>query len=149
MVQLISGSIVSGHGVASGCSNDPRFPEGTLSLQWPIFEDLGFNFIGYHRATINISVHPMKPVLVKSLCTFRNVKWHVDCGAEDFSFFKVELLVSGAKSVDGLIYWPHPETKPEHFQDPHVIEVVAPKVEGLSLKDKVSIKVNREQIYFH
>ena len=68
---------------------------------------------------------------------------------EDFSFFKVELLVSDAKSVDGLIYWPHPETKPEHFQDPHVIEVVAPKVEGLSLKDKVSIKVNREQIYFH
>ena len=32
-MQLITGSIVRGHGVASGCSNDERFPDGTLGLR--------------------------------------------------------------------------------------------------------------------
>ena len=57
-MDIISGKIVKGHGVASGRARDPRFPEGTLALQWPIFEINGLNLDGYYRATINISVFP-------------------------------------------------------------------------------------------
>ena len=77
-----------GHGVASGCSNDDRFPDGTLSLQCPIFESMGLDLTGYYKATINISVHPLKPKPIKAFQTFRSVKWHPDCEAEDFSFFE-------------------------------------------------------------
>ena len=51
--------------------------------------------------------------------------------------------------MSGLIYWPHPETKPEHFQDPHVVEIMAPKIQGLLLDDKLSFKVDKQQMQFH
>ena len=148
-MQLITGSIVRGHGVASGCSNDERFPDGTLSLQWPFFINMGLDLNRYYRATINISVCPLRPEPVCAFQTFRNIKWHPDCPAEDFSFFQVELKLEDDKSVDGLIYWPHPETKPEHFQDPHVIEIMAPKIPELSLGDKVTFLVNKSQMRFY
>ena len=148
-MQLITGSIVRGHGVASGCSNDERFPDGTLSLQWPFFINMGLDLNRYHRATINISVCPLRPEPVCAFQTFRNIKWHPDCAAEDFSFFQVELKLEDDESVDGLIYWPHPETKPEHFQDPHVIEIMAPKIPELSLGDKVTFLVNKSQMRFY
>ena len=148
-MQLITGSIVRGHGVASGCSNDERFPDGTLSLQWPFFINMGLDLNRYHRATINISVCPLRPEPVCAFQTFRNIKWHPDCAAEDSSFFQVELKLEDDKSVDGLIYWPHPETKPEHFQDPHVIEIMAPKIPELSLGDKVTFLVNKSQMRFY
>ena len=148
-MQLITGSIVRGHGVASGCSNDERFPDGTLSLQWPFFINMGLDLNRYHRATINISVCPLRPEPVCAFQTFRNIKWHPDCAAEDFSFFQVELKLEDDKSVDGLIYWPHPETKPEHFQDPHVIEIMAPKIPELFLGDKVTFLVNKSQMRFY
>jgi hypothetical protein len=37
----IKGTIQKGHGVASGKSGDPRFPEGTIAMQTPFFSDLG------------------------------------------------------------------------------------------------------------
>ena len=148
-MQLIIGSIVRGHGVASGCSNDNRFPDGTLSLQCPIFESMGLDLTGYYKATINVSVHPFKPKPIKAFQTFRRVKWHPDCAAEDFSFFEVKLNLADDNSVSGLIYWPHPETKPEHFQDPHVIEIMAPKIQGLTTGDKISFKVDKQQMHFH
>ena len=63
--------------------------------------------------------------------------------------FQVELKLEDDRSVDGLIYWPHPETKPEHFQDPHVIEIMAPKIPELSLGDKVTFLVNKSQMRFY
>ncbi len=53
-MDIISGKIVKGHGVACGRAGDPRFTEGTLALQWPIFEMNCLYFDGYYRAPINI-----------------------------------------------------------------------------------------------
>ncbi len=147
-MDIIFGQIVKGHGVASGRAGDPRFPEGTLALQWPIFEKNGLNLNGYYRATINISVFPLKPNPINPTHTFKNVKWHADCPAEDFSFFEVSLSVGLSKCVTGLIYWPHPETKPEHFQDPSVIEVTAPKIDEVSSNDSVRLWVDPRTIFF-
>ena len=127
----VHGKIVEGHGVASGRSGDPRFPSGTLGLQWKYFEELGLDLSGIYKGTINISVEPLTPKPIKALHTFREIRWHPECPAEDFSFFEVRIQVEGTESVRGYIYWPHPETKPEHFQDPHVVEILAPKLSGI------------------
>ena len=60
---LINGTVVRGHGVASGCAGDPRFPAGTLGLQLPIFASLGLQLDGFYHGTINVSLAPLVPML--------------------------------------------------------------------------------------
>ena len=43
------------------------------------------------------------------------------------------------------IYWPHPETKPEHFQPGGVAEVIAPPVPGLAYGDRVLLETTPDQ----
>ena len=43
------------------------------------------------------------------------------------------------------IYWPHPETKPEHFQPGGVAEVIAPPVPGLAYGDRVALETDPGQ----
>ena len=72
----IHGVVTTGHGVASGRAGDERFPDGTLALQWPLFEAGGLDLSGVHRATINASVAPLKPKPVHARFTFPQLKWH-------------------------------------------------------------------------
>ena len=135
---LINGIVVSGHGVASGDAGDPRFPAGTLALQLPIFARLGLELEDLYHGTLNISVAPLVPRPQRALTTFRDVKWHPDCPAENFSFFDMRVATIEGEPLPAYIYWPHPETKPEHFQDPHVVEILAPRldaiIEGLAVR---------------
>jgi hypothetical protein len=82
--------------------------------------------------TVNVSIAPMSYRVVEPRLTFRSVKWHPTEPAEDFSFFDFRLLRGDLPPVEGLIYFPHPETKPTHFQNPDVLELLLPFVEGLS-----------------
>jgi hypothetical protein len=50
--------------------------------------------------------------------------------------------------VGGYIYWPHPETKPEHFQDPHTVEILAPGLDGVADGVEVRLWHVPEQIAF-
>jgi hypothetical protein len=129
---LIEGRVIRGHGVASGRAGDERFPAGTLGLQLPIFESLGLKLDGFYHGTINVSLAPLVPQPQQPLVTFRDVQWHPGCAAEDFSFFDIRVAGPDRLPVSAYIYWPHPETKPEHFQDPHVVEVLAPHLEDVS-----------------
>ena len=147
-MEVISGTIVEGHGVASGRADDDRFPEGTLALQWPIFEAFGVDLEGYFKGTINISVAPLKPRPVRPMHSFRNVKWHEECPSEDFSFFQIRIGLRGDPPVGAYIYRPHPETKPEHFQDSHVVEVLAPGIDGIVAGAAVQIWTDPDQIAF-
>jgi hypothetical protein len=45
-----------------------------------------------------------------------------------------------------LIYYPHPETKPEHFQSPDLVEIIAFPLEDLNDGDKLMMEVDTEQI---
>lgn len=69
--------------------------------------------------------------MLKARHTFANVKWHPTEPAEDFSFFDVRVVRLGEPTIAGFIYFPHPNTKPEHFQQPDVLELLLPFVEGL------------------
>ena len=123
----IEGEVVRGHGVASGASGDPRFPAGTLALQFPVFARHDLDLSGFHPGTINLDIAPASYEIVAARLTLTNIQWHPDCPPETFSFFDCLLGTTPA-----LIYYPHPETKPGHFQSPTVLEVLAPKIEGLS-----------------
>lgn len=137
----VRGVVVRGHGVASGVSGDPRYPRGTLHLQVPRFERQGLDLSAFHRATINVSIHPKKIVPRRPLTTLRGVSWHREVPPEDFSFFTCRLARGEvAPFVNGLVYYPHPETKPEHFQDPSTVEVLAPFLPGIDYGDELVLE---------
>lgn len=129
--QTITARVVPGHRVASGSNGNPRFPGGTLRMQAPHFAALGFDLNAFHGGTLNVSIAPLRYHVVKAPTTFRAVKWHPVEPAEDFSFFDVRLVRPDGSAVAGKIYYPHPDTKPEHFQQPDVLELLLPFVEGL------------------
>ncbi|NER00196.1 MAG: hypothetical protein F6K30_26440 [Cyanothece sp. SIO2G6] len=143
----VEGTIVQGHRVASGQNNNPRFPGGTLRMQTPAFAQLGLDLTAYFPGTINLSISPQTYVVKRSLHTFHNVKWAEHCPAEDFSFFNCRLGFSNVSTViEGLIYYPHPETKPEHFQDAGILEILAPAIAGLEYGDRVILELDPAQI---
>ena len=119
-IQVI-GQIEIGYGVASGRAGNPRFPQGTIEMQKPYFYDRGLDLSSYFSGTINLSIAPHKYELKQAKHTFKQVKWSPNDPAEDFSFFDCQILLESDKEIDGLIYYPHPDTKPEHFQAPDIL----------------------------
>jgi hypothetical protein len=134
---VCTGIVVRGHGVASGSSGDPRFPEGTLRLQFPIFESLGADLNGFHPGSINVHIDTWM-TLGEPSHLFRKVDWHPDVPSEDFSLWHVRLRHRGIE-WPAMVYRPHPETKPEHHQPHNVIELIAPFIAGLRYGDEVEI----------
>jgi hypothetical protein len=146
--QTITARIVPGYQVASGLNGNPRFPGGTLSMQTPFFRALGFDLAKYHRGTVNISIAPLHYRVVKAPITFRQVQWHPTEPAEDFSFFDVQLIRPDSAPLDGKIYYPHPDTKPAHFQQPDILELLLPFVEDLKYGDEIQLRVPTDQMIF-
>jgi hypothetical protein len=146
--QIITARLVEGHRVASGLNGNPRFPGGTLRMQMPHFLTLGLDLRIFHLGTLNVSIAPLSYRVVKARHTFTNVKWHPTEPAEDFSFFDVRVTGPDGTVVAGYIYYPHPDTKPEHFQQPDVLELLLPFVKGLRSGMTLRLKVPADQMVF-
>jgi hypothetical protein len=146
--QIISARIVEGHRVASGLNGNPRFPGGTLRMQIPHFQALGLDLRVFHLGTLNVSIAPLAYRVVKARYTFTRLKWHPTEPAEDFSFFDVSVIRPGEKPAKGLIYFPHPDTKPEHFQQPDVLELLLPFMEGLVYGTLLNLEIPKAQMDF-
>ncbi|WP_052572958.1 hypothetical protein [Haloferula sp. BvORR071] len=144
--QTFTVRVLQGHRVASGLNGNPRFPGGTLRMQAPFFRELGVDLDDFYPGTINVSLAPQRYVVRQARHTFRNLKWHPVEPAEDFSFFDIRLLLPGQEPLEGFVYYPHPETKPEHFQQPDVLELLLPKVEGLHYGMELTLQVPEEQM---
>jgi hypothetical protein len=115
-------------------------------MQRPHFLARGLNLAGCHSGTVNVSVAPRRWRLGQPRHTFRGVRWHPVEPAEDFSFADVRLLRPSAPSIAGWIYHPHPETKPEHFQTPDILELLLPLVPGLAYGDELLLAAPAEQV---
>ena len=101
----------------------------------------------FHGGTLNVSISPRRYRIIKSAFTFREVKWSPDLPAEDFSFFECRLAKDSAQEpVEGMIYYPHPETKPEFFQDPSTLEILAPFLTGIVNGERVHLQLMKEQL---
>ena len=144
--QISPARVVQGHRVASGQNGNPRFPGGTLRMQIPCFLALGLDLRGLFIGTLNVSMAPLRYRVVKAKHTFRKVKWHPTEPAEDFSFFDVRVWRPDAPAVNGYIYFPHPETKPEHFQKPDVLELLLPLMEGVKYGAELDIEIPATQM---
>ena len=147
-MKRITTKLVRGHEVASGGNRDPRFPEGTIRMQIPHFAERGLDLSDWFPATLNLSLSPRGFELREANFTFREVDWHPTEPAEDFSFFACE--VRSPETDDwfaGWGYYPHPETKPEHFQPDDLLEVmVERKLPGLAYGDPVELRADPHRI---
>ena len=143
----VSARVVRGHQVASGRNGDPRFPGGTLRMQAPHFLARGLDLTPFHLGTLNVSIAPARYRVLRPRLTFRTVQWHPTEPPEDFSFFDCRLLRAAAP-VQGLIYYPHPDTKPAHFQSADVLELLLPSTDGLDVGADLRLSVDPDQMRF-
>jgi hypothetical protein len=148
MTSPVPAIVVRGHRVASGTNGDPRFPGGTIRMQVPHFRERGLDLSAYYPATLNVNISTWRYRVIQPRQTFSSVKWHPTEPAEDFSFFDAVVGVDGATSIPGLIYYPHPATKPEHFQQPDVLELLLPWIDGIDYGTKLTLEVPHEQMTF-
>ena len=140
---LISGTLVQGYRVASGPSKD--YPYGALERQMPIFRSRGLDLNGYFNGTLNIDIRPHAFELIKPEFTFRYVGWTDLHPPEHFSFSRCKVIYEKLE-YEGWVYYPHPETKLRHFQDPSLLEVIASQIPEIEYGDVLQVLVNPEEI---
>lgn len=144
--QRVPGVVLQGHGVASGQAQDARYPQGTIALQKPVFATRGVSLDAYFSGTLNISIQPYQYAVKAAKWTLREVKWTTADFTEDFSFFDCQLILKSSRTYSGLIYYPHPETKPEHFQAPHILEIITEYIDGIEYGESVLLAIDPTQI---
>jgi len=139
----LQGVIVQGYRVASGPSKD--YPYGALERQKPIFKSRGLDLDGYFNGTLNIDIRPYTFQLIKPEFTFYHVEWTDLHPPEHFSFSRCKVIYKGVE-YKGWVYYPHPETKRRHFQNPSLLEMIATPIQEIHYGDKVQVSVNSEEI---
>ena len=141
----VGGTIEQGHQVASGRSPTSLYPAGTIELQKPFFKQLGLDLNPFFEGTLNISIRPYTFTLANPQYTFRQVNWTPFHPPEDFSFSCCKVRFDGVE-YDGWLYYPHPETKEAHFQDPSILEIIAPYIPNITYGDRVEVILNKEEL---
>ena len=139
----LRGIVIQGYRVASGPSKD--YPYGALDRQRPIFKERGLDLEGFFNGTLNIDLRPFAFKLVKPEFTFRNVEWTDLHPPENFSFSRCTVIFRDFE-YEGWVYYPHPETKLRHFQDPSLLEVIAHQIPEIKYGDEVKVRINPERI---
>jgi hypothetical protein len=124
------GTVVPGHGVASGRGADTPYPQGSLAMQKPFFAALGLNLDGLFEGTLNLSIAPLRWRLLRASHTFEHLRWTHLHPPETFSFSPCRIEFAG-RLHEGWVYRPHPETKAAHFHNDSIVEVLMPWIEGL------------------
>ncbi len=151
MFTSIPVKIVQGHGVASGKCQDPRFPQGSVALQFPFFEKNGLDTKSLYTGTLNLDIFPHSYILLNPTFQFNRVKWTSYLPAENFSFFACQLQLSevhGEQQYTCYVYWPHPSTKPAFHQPPSVLEVIAPFIPNLDYGNNLILTSKNDVISF-
>lgn len=146
MTQAAKGVVVAGHGVASGRARDTPFAGGTIALQAPHFAARGLDLSPFVPATINLDIAPRRLVPTAPRWTFVDVEWTDVHGPETFSFVECTAVWRGEAQA-GLVYLPHPETKPMHHQPTTVIELLLPHLDGLAAGDALDVRLAPDQAH--
>lgn len=144
MTHHAKGVVVAGHGVASGRAGDSPFGGGTIALQAPHFAARGLDLSPFVPATVNLDIAPHRLVPTRPRWTFADVAWTDVHGPETFSFVECTVRRDG-RTVAGLVYVPHPETKPMHHQPSTVIELLLPRLPELATGEVLEVAVHADQ----
>ena len=140
---MIPGILVEGHHVAARPSK--VYPYSTIGKQKPFFKQRGLDLDQYFTGSLNISISPYRFKMVKPEYTFNNVSWTDLHPPEHFSFSSCKVRFQ-EQERDGMVYYPHPETKIRHYQNPTVIEILAEFIPGISYGDQVELLLNTKEI---
>jgi hypothetical protein len=139
----LTGILMQGHQVASRPS--AAYPYSSLEKQKPYFKARGLDLSPYFNGTLNISIAPLKFEMAKPELTFPLVEWTDLHPPETFSFSRCKVKFEG-KSYEGWVYYPHPETKTTHFQNPSLVEVITHKIEGIKYGNLLMVELNPLEI---
>ena len=142
---LMDGVVIKGHQVASGSAKDSPYPDGSIPLQIPFFKALGLDLSECFPGTLNIAITPSRFEILHPSHKFEQVQWIAGFNAETFSFADCQLWFKG-KVWSGFIYYPHPETKTQHFHNDEVLEVICPPIANIAYGDKVRIEYLPRQL---
>ena len=140
----VSAIVLQGHQVASGRSlADRRFPEGTIRMQMPFFKERGVDLETYFGGdfvygTLNLSVEPFTRTILKPAHYLLGIKWTDVLPAENFYLSEAQIVFKGRTSR-AMIYIPDSKTKPDHFQKPSTIEVIAQTIPAIGYGDAVTL----------
>ncbi len=129
--------------MASGPSKD--YPYGALERQRPLFKARGLDLHGCFNGTLNIDIRPLTFTMLKPQYTFEHVAWTDLHPPETFSFSRCQVIFQGL-AYEGWVYYPHPETKLRHFQNPSLLEVIAVSIPEIRYGEAVQVRVNAEEI---
>ncbi len=141
--QRVSGIVVRGHRVASRPSRE--YPYGTIEKQKPHFAARGLDLSRFYPGTLNISIAPLTFAMVRPKYTFPLVEWTDLHPPETFSFSPCRVCFEG-REYEGLVYYPHPETKMRHFQNPSLVEVITEFISGVGYGSKLELALDRDEI---
>jgi hypothetical protein len=136
---VLGGIVVPGHGVASGSAVSSPYSLGSIAMQMPFFAARGLDLSHYWAGTLNVSIAPMAWSLLRADHCFEHLAWTHLHPAETFSFVRLHLTWRNQRKAAWL-YYPHPETKATHHQNASVMEIIAPRLEGLGYGDAVTLE---------
>lgn len=139
----VTGILMQGHQVASRPS--AAYPYSSLEKQKPYFKELGLDLYAYFNGTLNISIAPLEFEMTKPEFTFELVEWTDLHPPETFSFSRCKVKFEG-KEYAGWVYYPHPETKKTHFQNPSLIEVITYEIADIKYGDAIELEINPGEI---
>jgi len=139
----VKGFVIEGHRVASGPSRD--YPYGTLEKQKPFFKALGLDLETFYNGTLNVSIYPNTFEMKNPQFSFERVEWTDLHPPETFSFSRCAVIFKG-KRYAGWVYYPHPETKERHFQQPSMIEILVEFILGIHYGTEIEIELNAEEV---
>lgn len=138
-VESIDGVVIQGHQIASGKASNSPYPDGSIPLQTPFFKKLGLDLSDFYPGTLNISIAPKSFKIIQPDYRFEHVTWIDGFPAETFSFCQCKIWFKDSVS-NGYIYYPHSETKTQHFHNDSLIEVICEEVVGIGYGDKVKLE---------
>ena len=143
MFKRLPGILVRGHQVASRPSKD--YPYSTLEKQKPFFKSLGLDLYEFFNGTLNISIAPLTFEMSAPELTFPLVQWTDLHPPETFSFSRCKVIFNEVEYT-GWVYYPHPETKKNHFQNPSLVEVITYEIPNIHYGDTLDVMVNLDEI---
>ncbi|MFN8399014.1 MAG: hypothetical protein U0X74_03285 [Anaerolineales bacterium] len=143
MYKRVSGILVRGHQVASRPS--AAYPYSSLEKQKPFFKSLGLDLSPYFNGTLNISIAPFIFEMTAPEFTFPLVEWTDLHPPETFSFSRCKVIFKSLEYA-GWVYYPHPETKKTHFQNPSLVEVIAHQIPEIQYGDALEVELNTDEV---
>ena len=139
----LTGILMQGHQVASRPS--AAYPYSSLEKQKPYFKERGLDLSPYFNGTLNISIAPLEFEMTKPELTFPLVEWTDLHPPETFSFSRCKVKFE-ENDYDGWAYYPHPETKKTHFQNPSLMEIICYEIPNIKYGDLVEVEINSNEI---